>query len=845
MTVDSGVACTDPFVDADRDPANGCECIQEVQQEQRCDGLDEDCDGVPDDVFPELGNFCCAEPPGAPAIECERPSVVVCTADDRATFCPSDCRPARHDYGCNVHDDDCDGAVDEVEVGPVTPLHGSPDPHHEVISIPDRDPLFERPLRASMAFAADTDLDGRAEIHHAFVNPQAVVDPFNDDVATPHEQLDDAGGVPLAVRASRNGTFVLWLRDDGPSPLRLAQVSAADGRLNWAAEVPAVQAPLDAQLSEVAGGISVAWRAVVNGTVHVYLAVFDEAGGLRLPPTQVDAAGDGTLVERHALARVSPQVDAHATRISWLERAGRTNTVRSRHVPDMGESLPIDTLAQSDERIIGPAASATNAGAMTSWVAERRMGDPVVVRARHTRTGVALGQPTPVECLPEFSIAADVQMSTVETDEEVAAPLRPALTITDVRLGEDQPRRVHVITMTDDGADCAASESYTLPDAAASPRGFATGGGRFLTATDADGKVVEVYPVPLGAAAEARPLLTAPHRDGGRLGYAGGGGRHVFWYVDDTWVAPRIALVEVDDLQRSVRNTRFAVPRRANGATVFTAHGVVYFDGAFWVAVGEWTNRFEGESIEVVLARLDQQLRPTGDRIELSPRRAFYDIPWFRAVTDASGRLLVNLGSEFISVAPGSREVTRTGSLEAFARDPLEVRLDVDGVDRFETDPADADRVVHWRRFDWNGMVTAAADFVVNGQRPNDCRDLLAMRNHVVAVCQYPDEHLRSRLYLWPTGGGEPVFEDDVPEGNIAMTLFPYGPETFGLVHPNGPDATTFAFFDDLLGAPWLLPFDAARGSPDWPALFMDRGLMLWATLDRKGRVDVQPANCH
>ena len=83
-----------------------------------------------------------------------------------------------------------------------------------------------------------------------------------------------------------------------------------------------------------------------------------------------------------------------------------------------------------------------------------------------------------------------------------------------------------------------------------------------------------------------------------------------------------------------------------------------------------------------------------------------------------------------------------------------------------------------------------------------------------------------------------------LPEGNIAITMFPYGPEAVGLVHPNGPGATTFSFFDDALGAPWLGPFDAARGSPDRPALFLDRCLMRWGTLDRIGRVYVQPVNC-
>jgi hypothetical protein len=75
---------------------------------------------------------------------------------------------------------------------------------------------------------------------------------------------------------------------------------------------------------------------------------------------------------------------------------------------------------------------------------------------------------------------------------------------------------------------------------------------------------------------------------------------------------------------------------------------------------------------------------------------------------------------------------------------------------------SDVDTVVHWRRFDWTGARIAGADFTVTGQHAYDCRDVLAMRNHIVAICQYPDEHLRSRLYMWPSGGGEPVFEDDV-----------------------------------------------------------------------------------
>ena len=86
--------CFDP-----EDPAN---------DETLCDGKDNDDDGLIDDGFAGVGGAC----DGADGDECEL-GVWVCTADGAGKVCSEEPAVAQFEL-CNGEDDDCDGLVDEV-----------------------------------------------------------------------------------------------------------------------------------------------------------------------------------------------------------------------------------------------------------------------------------------------------------------------------------------------------------------------------------------------------------------------------------------------------------------------------------------------------------------------------------------------------------------------------------------------------------------------------------------------------------------------------------------------------------------------------------------------------------
>jgi hypothetical protein len=76
------------------------EIIQGAVLFERCNGLDDNCNGLTDEDFPGLGDPCCNPCNGR----------VVCNADGDGTICNGfgPCNEV-----CNARDDDCDGLIDE------------------------------------------------------------------------------------------------------------------------------------------------------------------------------------------------------------------------------------------------------------------------------------------------------------------------------------------------------------------------------------------------------------------------------------------------------------------------------------------------------------------------------------------------------------------------------------------------------------------------------------------------------------------------------------------------------------------------------------------------------------
>ena len=79
---------------------------------ERCDGLDNDCDGRADEAFPDLGSPC-----RAVLATCELPGVLACAPNGASANCTVDL-PAET---ANDLDDDCDGLVDEGVLGACQP----------------------------------------------------------------------------------------------------------------------------------------------------------------------------------------------------------------------------------------------------------------------------------------------------------------------------------------------------------------------------------------------------------------------------------------------------------------------------------------------------------------------------------------------------------------------------------------------------------------------------------------------------------------------------------------------------------------------------------------------------
>ncbi|MBX3251178.1 MAG: hypothetical protein KF901_28635, partial [Myxococcales bacterium] len=84
-----------------------CSAVAGTPRPERCSGRDDDCDGSIDEDFPTLGQGCSA---GVGA--CERFGTVVCSADELATRCSATAGAPSVEL-CNYRDDDCNGVVDD------------------------------------------------------------------------------------------------------------------------------------------------------------------------------------------------------------------------------------------------------------------------------------------------------------------------------------------------------------------------------------------------------------------------------------------------------------------------------------------------------------------------------------------------------------------------------------------------------------------------------------------------------------------------------------------------------------------------------------------------------------
>ena len=104
-------ACTRAGVNICSNDGSGvtCNVVAGNPAAERCDSVDNDCNGRTDESFPSLGTPC-----SVGRGICQRAGVNVCSGDGAGIVCNAVAAPAAPAELCNGLDDDCDGSTDET-----------------------------------------------------------------------------------------------------------------------------------------------------------------------------------------------------------------------------------------------------------------------------------------------------------------------------------------------------------------------------------------------------------------------------------------------------------------------------------------------------------------------------------------------------------------------------------------------------------------------------------------------------------------------------------------------------------------------------------------------------------